>query len=190
ARLGASRYRAGVLGTVVPSALPPWAGCVSRPLPRPPGRGGLWQPGWYPRAWRWSVAGRPGPAPRSPAPQHGAGGDGPQRTFCGRRGSVPCGPRLSLGVRPITEEDVAIKIVILGAGALGSILGGHLARAGEEVTIIARGQRAAYIQQHGITLTGLADFTMPVAVTTQPQTVHEADVLVVAVKTYDTEPAL
>ena len=99
ARLGASRYRAGVLGTVVPRALPPWAGCVSRPLPRPPGRGGIWQPGWYPRAWRWSVAGRPGPAPRSPAPQHGAGGDGPQRTFCGRRGSVPCGPRLSLGVR-------------------------------------------------------------------------------------------
>ncbi len=93
-------------------------------------------------------------------------------------------------VRPITEEDVAIKIVILGAGALGSILGGHLARAGEEVTIIARGPRAAYIQHHGLTLTGLADFTVPVAVTTQPQTVREADVLVVAVKTYDTEPAL
>jgi len=58
------------------------------------------------------------------------------------------------------------------------------------VTIIARGQRAAYLQQHGITLTGLADFTVPVAVTTQPQTVREADLLVVAVKTYDTEPAL
>ena len=35
-----------------------------------------------------------------------------------------------------------MKIVILGAGALGSIIGGHLAQAGEEVTIIARGQRA------------------------------------------------
>jgi 2-dehydropantoate 2-reductase len=83
-----------------------------------------------------------------------------------------------------------MKIVILGAGALGSIIGGHLARAGEEVTIIARGQRAAYVQQHGITLTGLTDFTVPVAVTTEPQMVREADVLVVAVKTYDTEPAL
>jgi len=58
------------------------------------------------------------------------------------------------------------------------------------VTIIARGPRAAYIQHHGLTLTGLADFTVPIAVTTQPQTVREADVLVVAVKTYDTEPAL
>src|SRR5262252_9693132 len=83
-----------------------------------------------------------------------------------------------------------MKVVILGAGALGSIIGGHLARAGEAVTLIARGQRAAYVQQHGITLTGLADFTVPVAVTTEPQTVRETDVLVVAVKTYDTESAL
>src|SRR2546430_2365754 len=83
-----------------------------------------------------------------------------------------------------------MNIVILGAGALGSIIGGHLARVGEEVTLIARGQRAAYVQQHGMPLTGLADFTMPVAVTTQPQAVREADVLVVAVKTYDTEAAL
>ena len=83
-----------------------------------------------------------------------------------------------------------MKIVVLGAGALGSIIAGHFARAGEEVTIIARGDRAAYLQQHGITLTGLADFTVPVAVATQPQMVREADVLVVAVKTYDTEPAL
>jgi 2-dehydropantoate 2-reductase len=83
-----------------------------------------------------------------------------------------------------------MNIVILGAGALGSIIGGHLARAGEDVTVIARGPRAAHVQQHGITLTGLADFTVPVTVTTQPQAVHAADVLVVAVKTYDTEPAL
>ena len=48
-----------------------------------------------------------------------------------------------------------MKVVILGAGALGSIIGGHLARAGEEVTVIACGQRAAYVRQHGMTLTGL-----------------------------------
>jgi 2-dehydropantoate 2-reductase len=83
-----------------------------------------------------------------------------------------------------------MKVVILGVRALGSIIGGHLARAGEEVTLIARGQRAAYVQQHGLTLTGLADFTVPVAVSTRPQDVRKADVLVVAVKTYDTEAAL
>jgi 2-dehydropantoate 2-reductase len=36
-----------------------------------------------------------------------------------------------------------MKIAILGAGALGTVLGAHLARAGEDVTLIARGQRAA-----------------------------------------------
>ena len=38
-----------------------------------------------------------------------------------------------------------MKIVILGAGALGSVLGAHLTRAGEDVTLLARGQRAAYL---------------------------------------------
>ena len=78
-----------------------------------------------------------------------------------------------------------MKIVILGAGALGTVLGAHLARAGEDVTLLARGQRAAYLQEHGATITGLVDFTVPVRVVTDPQRVHDADVLLVTVKTYD-----
>lgn len=83
-----------------------------------------------------------------------------------------------------------MNIVILGAGALGSIIGGSLARVGADVTVIARGARAVYVQQHGITLTGLANFTVPVRVITQPSEIREADVLVVTVKTYDMEAAL
>src|SRR2546430_5306925 len=83
-----------------------------------------------------------------------------------------------------------MHIVILGAGALGTVLGAHLARAGEEVTLIARGIRAAYLQEQGATLTGLVDFTVPVHVVTDPSQVHEADVLIVTVKTYDMEAAL
>jgi 2-dehydropantoate 2-reductase len=83
-----------------------------------------------------------------------------------------------------------MKIVILGAGALGTVLGAHLARAGEDVTLIARGQRAASLQAHGATLTGLVDCTVPITVVTNPQQIHEADVLIVTVKTYDMEPAL
>src|SRR5262245_13204191 len=83
-----------------------------------------------------------------------------------------------------------MKIVILGAGALGTVLGAHLARAGEDVTLIARGQRAAYLQEHGATITGLVDFTAPITVVTDPQQVHEADVLMVTVKTYDMDAAL
>lgn len=83
-----------------------------------------------------------------------------------------------------------MKIVVLGAGALGSIIGAHLERAGEDVIFIARGQRATLLQQHGVVVTGLVDFSVPVAVTTDPQEVQEADVLLVTVKTFDTEQAL
>src|SRR4029434_6842047 len=83
-----------------------------------------------------------------------------------------------------------MHIVILGAGALGTVLGAHLARAGEDVTLLARGQRAAYLQAHGATITGLVDFTVPVRVVTDPTQIRDADVLMVTVKTYDMEAAL
>jgi 2-dehydropantoate 2-reductase len=83
-----------------------------------------------------------------------------------------------------------VNIIILGAGALGTVLGAHLAKAGENVTLIARGERAAFLQKHGATISGLVDFNTPVTVLTNPQQVQEADVLIVTVKTYDTESAL
>jgi 2-dehydropantoate 2-reductase len=57
-----------------------------------------------------------------------------------------------------------MRVVVLGAGALGSVIGAHLARAGEDVTLIARGKRVARLQEHGATITGLVDFTVPVTV--------------------------
>ncbi|HEX9868756.1 MAG TPA: 2-dehydropantoate 2-reductase [Candidatus Tectomicrobia bacterium] len=83
-----------------------------------------------------------------------------------------------------------MKIVILGAGALGSLFGAHLARAGEDVTLIARAARAQSIQEHGVTITGLANVTVPVPVTARPQELRQADVLLLTVKTYDMEMAL
>jgi 2-dehydropantoate 2-reductase len=83
-----------------------------------------------------------------------------------------------------------MKIVILGAGALGSLCGAHLARAGEDVLLIARQARAKAIQDQGVSVAGLADFTVPVPVTAHPQELQQADVLLVTVKTYDMETAL
>ncbi len=83
-----------------------------------------------------------------------------------------------------------MKIVVLGAGALGSILAGHLARAGEDVTLIARGARAEYLRENGITVTGLAEFNTPCSITTDPQELSEGDALIVAVKTHDMEAAI
>ncbi|MFO7965341.1 MAG: 2-dehydropantoate 2-reductase [Desulfobacterales bacterium] len=83
-----------------------------------------------------------------------------------------------------------MDIVILGAGATGSILAAHLIKAGENVTLIARGARAEYLRTNGITITGLADFTVPCSVVTDPGGVKRTDLLIVTVKTYDTESAL
>jgi 2-dehydropantoate 2-reductase len=54
-----------------------------------------------------------------------------------------------------------MRFVILGAGALGSLIAGHLARAGEDVMLVARGDRARYVQQHGITVTGWPTSPLP-----------------------------
>jgi len=84
----------------------------------------------------------------------------------------------------------AMKIIVLGAGAIGSIIAGHLTRAGEDVTIVARGERAVYLKEHGITITGLVDFNVPCSVVTDSRELSVADVLIVTVKTYDMESAL
>jgi 2-dehydropantoate 2-reductase len=83
-----------------------------------------------------------------------------------------------------------MKVVVLGAGALGSIVAGHLARAGEDVTLLARGDRAEYLRQNGITITGIADFNTPCSISTEPQEISDADVLIVTVKTHDLDAAI
>src|SRR5438874_1946467 len=46
---------------------------------------------------------------------------------------------------------------VLGAGAMGSIVGGHLARAGHSVVMLARGERAQQLERHGLTWKYLLD---------------------------------
>jgi 2-dehydropantoate 2-reductase len=82
------------------------------------------------------------------------------------------------------------EFAILGAGAIGSIIGAHLARAGHSVAMLARGQRADFIERHGLTLTGLADFNTPVTVVRDPAKLESADVLIIATKTSGTAEAL
>jgi 2-dehydropantoate 2-reductase len=83
-----------------------------------------------------------------------------------------------------------MKFTILGAGALGSILGAHLSRAGHDVTMIARGARAERIRERGLEVKGLADFTARCNVATEPAQLQPMEVLILAVKTYATESAL
>jgi 2-dehydropantoate 2-reductase len=83
-----------------------------------------------------------------------------------------------------------MKTVVLGAGALGSIIAGHLARSGEDVTLVARGDRAEHLRNNGITITGLAEFNVQCPIVTDPSQISGANVLIVAVKTHQMDSAI
>jgi len=79
---------------------------------------------------------------------------------------------------------------ILGAGAIGSILGAHLARSGHSVLMLARARRAQQIARDGLVITGLIELSQPVAALSDPAQLQAAEVLIVATKTYVTAAAL
>jgi len=79
---------------------------------------------------------------------------------------------------------------ILGAGALGSILGAYLARAGYSVVVLARGLRASQIEREGLSIAGLDTFNQRVGVVSDPSRFPGAAVLVLATKTHGSMAAL
>lgn len=83
-----------------------------------------------------------------------------------------------------------MKTVIIGAGALGSIIAALLARSGAEVTLVARGRRADLLEREGVRVTGLDELTQPVAIARPDGQALEADLVIVCVKTFDTLDAL
>ena len=83
-----------------------------------------------------------------------------------------------------------VEFAILGAGAIGSILGAHLARAGHSVLMLARARRAQQIERDGLAITGLTEFSQPVPTLSDPMRLQAAEVLIVATKTYVTAAAL
>jgi len=89
-----------------------------------------------------------------------------------------------------STSNIHCGFAILGAGALGSILGAHLARAGHSVVMLVRGQRAQQIGTEGLRITGLGQFSIGVPTVTNPAELGSADVLIVATKTPGTAEAL
>jgi 2-dehydropantoate 2-reductase len=82
------------------------------------------------------------------------------------------------------------KFVILGAGALGTILGAHLSRAGHDVVMIARGERARVLQRQGLVLNGLSDIKARPNVVDDPSRLTETGTLIIATKAIDSARSL
>ncbi len=83
-----------------------------------------------------------------------------------------------------------MKIAIMGSGGVGGYFGGLLARSGEAVTFIARGAHLEAIRQNGLEVRSVAgDFHVRPAATEDPASLGPVDLVLFAVKGYDTESA-
>src|SRR5215218_6018795 len=84
-----------------------------------------------------------------------------------------------------------MRVAIVGSGGTGGYFGGLLARAGEEVTFIARGAHLEALRLQGLRVKSrlAGEFTLPVRATDTPNEVGPVDLILLCVKTYDTEAA-
>lgn len=87
-----------------------------------------------------------------------------------------------------------MKILILGAGGWGAMVGAYLAQAGADVTLLFRRQaHVDEIKKNGNKLIiekPEGEIRVPVNATTNPGEIDSADLMIVAVKNHDTDSAL
>ena len=85
-----------------------------------------------------------------------------------------------------------LKVAVVGAGGTGAYYGGALARAGAEVTMIARGPHLEAIKKNGLQLNSvlLGDFLIETAATDDMSSIGVVDLVIFAVKSWGTEAAI
>jgi 2-dehydropantoate 2-reductase len=89
------------------------------------------------------------------------------------------------GLTPVTE-----RFAVLGAGAVGCYFGGMLARAGRPVTLVGRAAHVHAIASRGLRIESARfDEYVPVHATERAADAADADVVLVCVKSPDTERA-
>jgi len=85
-----------------------------------------------------------------------------------------------------------MKILVMGSGGVGGFYGGRLARAGCDVTFVARGAHLAAMRERGLTIESEAQGDIHltgVKVTESPADVAPVDLVLISVKLWDIEAA-
>ena len=84
-----------------------------------------------------------------------------------------------------------MKIHIIGSGAVGGYFGGLLAKAGNDVTFVARGEHYQAIKNNGLIVKNvISDFVIkPAKVIENISDIINPDLIIFTVKTYDTDSA-
>ncbi|MBE0410170.1 MAG: 2-dehydropantoate 2-reductase [Anaerolineales bacterium] len=84
-----------------------------------------------------------------------------------------------------------MRIAVFGSGGIGGYFGGKLAKAGEDVVFIARGEHLKAMLQRGLKVDSIkGDFIIdPVQASDNPSAVGQVDVILVCVKAWQVEEA-
>ena len=78
-----------------------------------------------------------------------------------------------------------MTIAVVGAGAIGGLIGAHLSRSGEDVVLIARGAHLEAMRAHGLSVkSGEGDFTAHPRCTDDIGAVADADVILITLKAH------
>ena len=101
----------------------------------------------------------------------------------------PAGATANPALQPGGPYDAAVRVIIYGAGAVGSVIGGRLRQGAADVVLVARPAHAGAIHQAGLALRTArgAQIVDIDAVTSIAQlTPTDGDVVVITAKTQDT----
>ena len=84
-----------------------------------------------------------------------------------------------------------MRIVVMGSGGTGGYFGAKLARAGEDVTFVARGAHLAAMREHGLRIKSAieGESVVKVAAVERLDGLPAADLVLFCVKSFDTESA-
>jgi 2-dehydropantoate 2-reductase len=85
-----------------------------------------------------------------------------------------------------------MRILVVGAGALGGYFGGRLLAAGRDVTFLVRERRAAQLAKTGLAIRSpLGDVAIPAPPTVRAEALHEPfDLVLLSCKAYDLAAAM
>src|SRR5438874_5915080 len=81
-----------------------------------------------------------------------------------------------------------MRVVVAGAGTIGSLFAGHLAQVADVTVLTRRPEHAQALNERGLHVSGRSDFSAVVAASSDPAAVGDADLVILACKGGDLEP--
>jgi 2-dehydropantoate 2-reductase len=78
-----------------------------------------------------------------------------------------------------------MRVCVAGAGVIGSLFAGHLARVADVSALVRREEHARALREQGLRVTGRSDFHATLDAATSPERLAEPELVIVACKSLD-----